>query len=158
MKCEKGATKMEKYRAVFKGKKIEKIYLFRVYPSCFHGVPAKQKPPAIDHEYFDLSTETFYEDEINFEVNRGDTLYINELDENVHIEKKVKMLDGGWIYFTDYVISTVENKESKIQAEKQLREYLDESKRKEKYDNQLGNKRISFWQHLKHAFKKEMQQ
>lgn len=87
----------------------------------------------------------FYECDLELPpIKHGEELYINELDITITIHKRVRSVNGEDIYYTDYVINTIEtSEEEKEKANKKLEKYTKEYEEKIR---KINNKKwYQFW-------------
>ncbi|WP_137743374.1 hypothetical protein [Robertmurraya siralis] len=96
-------------------------------------------PPHVNSKKEFIEHEEFWSGELeNPPLEVGDSLFIEDKSIRVDILHKAKSTDGGFVYWTDYVIDMLEDektKNSKSEAEAQLEEYekyLGERKEKQK--------------------------
>jgi len=111
--------------SIFRGTVARKI--FRVVNRYSQYNIYHDKPYIQGYKEF-IKHDIFYKCEIErppFEA--GEKVYINDLDLTVTIKEAIRSTNGEYVYNTDYYYDIIEDektKESKIEAEKMLKEEL----------------------------------
>lgn len=130
---------MEKHDAVVMGRIDRKVYHF--YRSHF-----VQYCDVVERSQLVEAVEVWEGKLENPPLNIGDTLYINEIDEKVIITDKAKSTLGGYIYWTEHVVETIEDDEtekSRLQANKDYDLYKKSTNIKA--EPERGKKWWQFW-------------
>lgn len=71
-------------------------------------------------------------------LEKGETFYINDLDLKIQILKRIRTATGDYIYETDHTIETIEDLESKVEAENEIAKLEAEEKaRRQEMTEQL---------------------
>ena len=113
-------------KSIFKGKMQKEIYYFDVNWSK-HNINLIRNyypPKEIYIELETIEASTFLELDINEpSLNQGERFYNHKDNEIYHIEYAMRGTDDTMVYFTDKVLKTIIDEESKIKAEKELNEY-----------------------------------
>lgn len=139
-------------KSIFKGRHVEKIY-------SFNKDPWYSDVDFIIYQENIVKNETFYTtilDRPPLEVH--DKFYIGELDEVVKIVEAMRgEVDGmeAMIYFTNKVLSTVEDKESLEMAKNKRDIYFEEQRayEKQKEMEQKDKQNRTLWQKFITLFK-----
>ena len=106
-------------KSVFKGRVNKITYVIK---SCYDVISGCHwsRPYVVFEPNFDRY-EQFYECELDLPpLEKGEQLYISELDIKVLIEAKIRSTDGGYTYHTDYIVKNEENEDDRVKAEKLL--------------------------------------
>jgi hypothetical protein len=136
---------MEKHKAIFKGEKYKKLYEFdrgRRYRSrnSFWASPTEEPVFYSYHRHVDYVM--FLEKEVDYPpIEKDEVVYISEIDQEVTIVSRVRNLDGGYIYTTNYVVEVFEDEETESSRLKSLEEQEHYNKQS-KTDNEVKEKHI----------------
>jgi len=112
----------DKITSIFRGKVSRKV--FRVVNRYSQYNIYHDKPYIQGYKEF-IKHDIFYKCEIErppFEA--GESVYINELDLTVAIEKRIRSTNEEYVYNTDYYFDIIEDEKTRIEAEKILEEEL----------------------------------
>jgi len=149
-------------KSIFKGKIFKKIYFLETKRQ--YGYNYVKWYEEIESKLELIEASTFLELDINEpSLNQGERFYNHKDNEIYYIEYAMRGTDDTMVYFTDKVLKTIIDEESKIKAEKELNEYKatqkaecekQEALRKEKELEELSRsnvdslKKESWWKRL----------
>ncbi|MGD6876937.1 hypothetical protein [Bacillus infantis] len=145
---------MNKHKAIFKGRVFRRLYAFDIgKPFTEYGFNPKLAPKPKFYSYnYPLDDKEFLVKEIESPpIEKGEAVYISEIDKQVIVHSKVRNLDGGYIYTTNHIVEFINDEisfKSKENAKRQEEEYLSKLKLVE---NEKINSKSSwkFWKKLK---------
>lgn len=106
-----------KQKVIIYGEKVEKNYYFGEH---FYEINH------VKTFYKHIDWQEIYNGEVDdppFFIN--DNVFIPELNKSIKITKNARNIDGGYVYWTDYIVDENENIESKEKAEKEYNGYLE---------------------------------
>ena len=70
--------------------------------------------PKVKHRLIEMDKERIYEGSIGDPyLEIGEKLYVPEIDKTIEITDRVRILGGGYCYYTNHVLQTIEDEKQK---------------------------------------------
>lgn len=118
---------MDKHKALIMGKRERKIYKFGIKDISTFGRFFNAEPELYETREF-IEYDEYYKCDIdNPPLEIGEKIYIDTLEEVLTVKDKARNTNGGYVYWTDCVIETIEDEitqKTKTEAENEQKEYI----------------------------------
>ncbi|GAB6989527.1 hypothetical protein [Paenibacillus pini] len=109
-----------KQKIIIYGEKIEKVYYFSYWSSDSITLYDKKHLEWIGIFEGEIEDPPFVVD---------DNVFIPSLNQSVKVIKTARNLDGGYVYWTNYITEEIENTESRLKVEKRMEEIIENDKK-----------------------------
>lgn len=142
---------MKRHKAVLKGRILERNVVLKCHDLFYYKLNVEEKLQYkldnldVIEEVTLKEVETVWEGELNTPILKvGESILVTEIDEKVIVVEVLRATDNSYIYYTDYIIDTIDSEtleENKKKLQKELekeRECL--SKELEKIKSSNSNK------------------
>lgn len=139
-----------KHEAIFYGIVKRKVYRFDTKQYYYHSIYGRREP-GFYSKNIKIEDKEFLRLEIdNPPIEINEKVFIEEINETIEIIDRVRNVKGGYIYYTQHVIEIIEDEEtekSRIEAEKEQKEYNENQKGEivQDFEQELNKKWYQFW-------------